>query len=482
MEWRGSTTQVCGLYPFVIGGGAPNVGVPLGPSLLTGATVCCDPISWFQRAKLILNPSMFVLGLPALGKSTLVRRLVLGLSGQGVVPLVLGDLKPDYADLVGAIGGQIIRLGRGLGSLNVLDAGALDDAAAQLDAAGLHERATRLREEAHGRRLNMVDALIVLVRGSATTDTERTVLSAALRLLAERRHQASIAAGAVASAPLLGDLVALLEEAPAEVRLPTLDRGDRERYDGVVDPLQRSLLALIDGPLGGIFARPTSERLRLDATAVCVDVSGISSNDHALQAAVLLACWNEGFGSVEAANELADAGVAPQRRFFIVLDELWRVLRSGEGMVDKVDSLTRLNRQEGVGQAMISHSMADLRALKNEEDRAKARGFVERSGLVIVGGLPPAELTELREVLAFTAAEAAQVTSWSTPPGWDENDAPPGRGKFLIKVGQRPGIPVRVTLTAAEQASNVHNTNKRWTIDLTKAEQAAAASGFGGGR
>src|SRR6476469_22206 len=47
VEWTGSTTQVCGLYPFVVGGGAPSVGVPLGPSLLTGATVCCDPISWF---------------------------------------------------------------------------------------------------------------------------------------------------------------------------------------------------------------------------------------------------------------------------------------------------------------------------------------------------------------------------------------------------------------------------------------------------
>ena len=37
---------------------------------------------------------------PALGKSTFTRRQVLGLAGQGVRPLVLGDLKPDYADLI----------------------------------------------------------------------------------------------------------------------------------------------------------------------------------------------------------------------------------------------------------------------------------------------------------------------------------------------------------------------------------------------
>jgi hypothetical protein len=460
-EWRGTTVQVCGLYPFAVGGGSPTIGVPLGRNLLTGATVCCDPLSWFQRARLILNPSMFLLGLPALGKSTLVRRMVIGLAGAGTVPLVLGDLKPDYVDTVRALGGQVIRLGRGLGSLNVLDVGALDAAADQLTAAGLHGEANALREEAHGRRCTLLEALVTLVRGSAPSDTERTVLSAALRILRDR-HQGARATDPAAPSPLLTDLVEVLEQAPEQVRLPTLDRGDLVRYRHVVDPLQRSVLSLIDGPLGTVFARPTTERLRLDATAVCVDVSGISANDVALQAAVLLACWSEGFGAVEAANALADAGLGPQRRFFIVLDELWRVLRSGQGMVDKVDELTRLNRNSGVGQAMITHSMADLRALRNPEDRDKAKGFIERAGLLICGGLPAQEVDELSEIVAFSRAERQQVTSWSTPPGWDVASLPPGVGKFLIKSGQRPGIPVHVDLTRAELDAAVHDTNKRW--------------------
>ena len=49
-EWRGTTVQVCGLWPWVAGTGTPMVGVPLGRHVHTGATVCCDPISWFQRA------------------------------------------------------------------------------------------------------------------------------------------------------------------------------------------------------------------------------------------------------------------------------------------------------------------------------------------------------------------------------------------------------------------------------------------------
>ena len=48
--------------------------------------------------------------------------------------------------------------------------------------------------------------------------------------------------------------------------------------------------------------------------------------------------------------------------------------------VDRVDALTRLNRQRGVAMAMVSHTMSDLLALPTEEDRMKARGFVERFG------------------------------------------------------------------------------------------------------
>jgi len=92
----------------------------------------------------------------------LVRRLCIGAAASGAVPLVLGDTRPDYVALVRALGGQVIRLGRGFGALNVLDDGGLDDAAAAIDAMAQHgldgdtgirlrEEALRLREEAHGR-------------------------------------------------------------------------------------------------------------------------------------------------------------------------------------------------------------------------------------------------------------------------------------------------------------------------------------------
>ncbi len=451
LEWRASTMQACGLYPFAVGGESPMVGVPLGRNLLTGATVCCDPLSWFRPARILPTPSAFVLGLPALGKSTLVRRQLIGLAARGVTAICAGDLKPDYADVVRALGGQVIQMGRGRGSINPLDPGTLADAACRLVGQPAHQ----LREEAHARRLNMVQALLAMIRGQRGTDTERAVLSAALRLLIGS-HRAD-------RPPVLADLVQMLDQGPDPVRLPTLDRGDDDTYRSVVDPLQRSLIALIDGELGAVFAGQTSTRLSLDSPAVCVDVSGLAGHDETLTAAVLLATWNETYGTVWAANALADAGVAPQRHTLVVLDELWRVLSAGPGMVDRINFLGRTNRQDGVGQIAITHTIADLNALELAQDRAKARGFIERSALLMLGGLPMHELDEIDAgIVRLTGAEKALVSSWHTPTSIARNTAPPGRGKFLLKVANRPGIPVQVLLTDAEIRADVHNTDKRW--------------------
>ena len=178
-EWRGTTRQVCGLWPFIAGSGTPMVGVPLGRDLRTSATVCCDPVNWFTRAGLVATPSVFVLAKPGLGKSTVVRRMALGLCGYGVTPLVFGDLKPDYVDLIVALGGNVVSLGRGQGTLNVLDPGASATAAGRLTGAARR----KLLADAHGRRLTMMVALIALNRRGPVSDTEEAILSAALGVL-----------------------------------------------------------------------------------------------------------------------------------------------------------------------------------------------------------------------------------------------------------------------------------------------------------
>ena len=425
------------------------VGVPLGRTFTSGATLCADPISWFQDASLISNPSIFVLGRPGLGKSSLLRRMVLGLAGFGVIPLVLGDLKPDYVDLIEALGGQVIRLGRGRGYLNVLDPGEATSAAERLQGRARAE----VLADALARRHTMVATLITLSRSARPTDREEMILDRALRLLDERHR----------GVPVLADLVSLISEAPAELREVAMDRGDDDRYLDITEPLSVSLAGLLGrGRLGEIFSQPSSTPMRRDRPVV-FDVSSIDDAETALQGAALMACWSTGFGAVNIANALADAGLEPRRHYQAVLDELWRALRAGQGIVDRVDVLTRLNRQRGVGVAMCSHTMSDLQALASEEDRQKARGFVERCGMVALGGLPQAEMAALTQVVPLSEAEQQQLIGWQDPAAWTSTGtggAPPGRGNFLIKVGGRPGIPIHVSLTPSERG--LHDTNRLW--------------------
>ncbi|MEV6814604.1 ATP/GTP-binding protein [Micromonospora sp. NPDC051296] len=472
--WRATTVQACGLWPFASGSGAPMTGIPLGQHINTGATVCGDPLNWFTRARYISNPSLFMLGMPGLGKSTLINRMLIGLSAQGVVPLVLGDLKPDYADTVRALGGQVISIARGVGGLNILDPGAMGMAAARIGG----QAGQALAAETHGRVLNMVAALLTIVRGVPITDHEQSVLSACLRHLREHTPQGQTFR--------LPQLLNVLEEGPPRVRQVTLDRGQESRYRDAVDPLHRSLLGILDGPLGDTFASETSTRIDPDATAVCIDISRIGEADGQLTAAAMLAAWSDGLGTVAASHALADAGLAPRRWFFTVLDELWRPLRAASGIVDRIDALTRLNRSLGLADAKITHTLKDAEALGNEADKAKARGFVERAGMVACAGLPRAEMEELGRVVGLSRREIELVSSWSSPPGWAQdggNEEPPGRGRFLIKVGGRPGIPIRVAITDTER--HLHDTNTRWIAngeaERMMAERAAVVRAVTGG-
>lgn len=445
-SWRGTSRQVCGLWPMASGSGSPIVGVPIGRHLISGATVCCDPLNWFL-GHLIGNPSAWVQGLPGLGKSTLVRRWVLGLAGYGVTPMILGDLKPDYVDLITALGGQVIRVGPGRDAINVLDASEALAAADRL----VGDARRQLLADASARRHAMVAALITIVRQGRLSDREETILDRAIAVLDERN-----------TSPVLGDLLQVIRDAPDAVRQVAIDRGDMSRYQDITEGLEASLMALTaGGRLSELFCRQTTTPMLTDRPVV-FDISSLGDDQKTLQAAVLMACWSYGFGTINVHNALADAGVIAQRHFFLVMDELWRAIRVGEGMVDRIDALTRLNRQRGVGQAFVTHSLRDLRSV-SPEDQEKARGFAEKAGMVVAGGLPGAELELLNDVAQFSGAEQHLVRGWETPMSWHSSAGiAPGAGNFLLKVGAKPGIPIHVALTERERA--VNDTNKRWAM------------------
>ena len=167
----------------------------------------------------------------------------------------------------------------------------------------------------------------------------------------------------------------------------------------------RSLRALIRGEFGEIFNGHTTTRLQLDAAAIDVDVSNIPHSDASpLRGAVLLACWGEGFGAVEAAHHLADVGLERKRTFQIIMDELWQVLQSHSSMISKVNQLSRLNRQTATELVMITHSIADLAAFDSKQSQNEADGLIERSRVKFFGPLPKKEINRLRDVVELSEA------------------------------------------------------------------------------
>jgi hypothetical protein len=434
-EYQATTVQACGLFPFTAGSGAPAVGVPFGRHMMWGEVVCCDPFAWMD-AGLTTNRGVFFLGQPGTGKSSGGKRICRGCMAFGVVPLFLGDAKPDYTSVVQSAGGQVIRIGRGLDRINPLDAGPLGVALQRLSGPA----ADRLRLEVRGRRLNATLALCALVRSDAPiSNAEETVIGAAVDLLTDR--------GTID--PTIPDVLGVIREgsdrlvSAAEVDTPEEYRAETRR-------LRQTLRMLCEGSLKGVFDGPTSTPIDLDAPAVSIDISAVTSAGDTLLSAAMLSTWSYGFAVIDASTALADAGLGEPRRYLAVLDELWRALRGAPGLVDHADALTRVYRGRNVAHMKITHSLDDLNALPTEADRAKARGFIDRCAITVLAGLPMRELDEIARIVPLSHQEKLMVASWSSPETWQPGARHPGRGKYLITTGQRVGIPVELEVVGDE--------------------------------
>ena len=324
-EWQTTTNLGAGFNPNVVGAAAPMIGTPLGRHVTTEAEVGCDPLSWFREG-IIANPSSFVLSLPGLGKSTLIRKMLMGDVAQGHVPIIAGDIKGEYVGFTHQVGGQVITIGHGMGHLNPLDVGALgrvipmlEDNRAELEATGHVGLIGRAEEQVHGRQVTMVSTLIGLGRGEPIRDYESMLVSVALREM----YEASDIDWA--NPPELMHLIEHLEDGSELLRRKGRARTGQE-WARRIDPLLLSLNALLDGATGQIFSGQTTAPINVDSTAVCIDVSAIDRGDAAMKAAVMMACWSAAFGAIEASHMLADAGMSKQRYFSATLDEMWQVL------------------------------------------------------------------------------------------------------------------------------------------------------------
>lgn len=518
-EFRGTTAQVPGFYPFPIGASAPLDGAPVGTHLVTGQPVGFDQLGWFEAGQ-ITAPAAMVFGLNGFGKSSLNRRIVCHDLATGVRPLIMGDHRPDFVNMMRQmvltdsagrtvydddgkpITPQVTSVGFD-SPMNPLAVGTFGSLISRLprQARDLAEREMRARQ------VTAATGLLEICSGRQIAPHEETLLTTALRVLYEADNEFSLT-----HAPLPGDVLRLLREVPQTLVTATATASDHDprlrraqdlldasgalgrrahdevaidRYLLLTENLRQSLDQLVSGQFGEIFNAPTREPINIDALGVCVDMSRLPANARKLRAAVLLACWSDGFSAVEASHLLSDHGLQSPGNYDLVCDEFSLVLGVGNGIVWRVDEVTRVQREQGTGTLFTTHTVKDLKAFDSMEDRQRAMGFLDRARVKVCFPLPEDEAALMEGKVNLNDQEAATLAEWATTPrgvddpvvdeiseaDWENgvrattrkiHTIPPGMGKFLIKEGEQPGIPVQMHLTATERSTEIHNTNKRF--------------------
>lgn len=427
--WQGTSTQLAGLYPFVGGSGSRVRGVPIGHDLHTHEPVGLHPGDWLKSG-LITNTGMWVQAQPGVGKSAFAKRLGTGLCAMGWMMFVPADVKGEYSPLISRLGGTVIKIGRGFDAINPLDPGPLGQLLATVPAGRQRDA---LRESIRARQTALLEGLLLLELDRAPTTTERNLVSRALDVATDATDDGQ---------PTIPEVRAVLDQAPQALLDAARVEGRPERYFDLMREVLSALDLLVDGPLRGLFDRRSTARLDPASPATSLDISVLDEETDEVVAAAMLCSWAWGSGMIEARQ--AGAG----KNILWIQDEAWRALRTGPGLVEKSDRMTRLNRHKGVASVYLTHSMDDLEALPSAEDRAKARGIASRCAIHVYGGLPATELSSL--AVSLSSREADMLASWQSAGTWVPGQRHPGRGLYLIKAGERAGLPVRMHLNRRE--------------------------------
>jgi hypothetical protein len=258
------------------------------------------------------------MGQPGIGESTIVKRLMTGLVAFGVTAVIPGDVKGEYSALVEHLGGQVWRIGRGRHALNPLDAGPLRAAVAQTQGT---ER-ERLLETVRARRLALLEALVVIVRRTEVTVTERRLLDVAvdLAVAADPRRE-----------PIIPDVLRVLATPPAQL-LSIAACPDELAFRRDARDLLNTLGVLCTGAIRGMFDRPSSVAAELNTPALSLDISDLDNDEDEVVAAAMLSSWAWAAAVIDGSTAVGQC-----RTVLRIQDELWRALRVAPGLVERSD-------------------------------------------------------------------------------------------------------------------------------------------------
>lgn len=418
--WRGTSNQVCGLYPFLAADPLPSAGIPLGIDIHAGTTFPYAPAEWVRR-HIVENPNVLLTGRPGSGKSTVAKLVTIRGAVVGVKTLIAGDLKGEYNELARWLGVTPTVLGGSPLRLNPLDAGPLGKHTAPNEA----EREIR-SAEVRRRRLALLGALAAMAVTRPLTSAEDGALALVLRRVEgpETSHKAL-------RDPVIPEVVGELD-CISETDAKDLWFNSLRELRDEIRPVALGLRGMLDGALGGVFDGATTHPLDFQAPIQTVDISRLESRGDAAIAGVLacLSSWSQ--AAIDDPDEGADA---PSRQ--LVRDEMWRQLRF-PWLTAKIDSDLRLSRKNGVVQFLVTHELGDFDAAADPET---AQLIVGKCSIQVTYAQDIPEHSRVGEKLALNATERQMVASWTAGQ----------RGRGLWRIGPRRRYVVQTRLSEIEK-------------------------------
>lgn len=247
-----TTRQAEILNPALVASPTDDEGIAIGRDLLSNSTVAHDPFTAYRR-KVITSPSVIVLGLIGVGKSSLLKTVYvlrpIILRGRRVVTLDRKDRggEGEYCELTRLLGGQpfSMRIGGGGTVINPLD----PQITAVIGRAGQYRLLRAMAERANNSTpLDKWEAEALRIAHAAT--------------LALAEYQGRV--------PLLADLVGLLGGVPRDM---DASPGARERLHQAGLGVKFLLTTILSDELAGLFDGPTSSHVRLDSKLTTFDIS-----------------------------------------------------------------------------------------------------------------------------------------------------------------------------------------------------------------
>lgn len=382
LAWeRGSTAQVCSIYPFSVHHPRSARGVLIGIDLLTGDAFCWDPFEAYAEGY-VTNPNVAIFGQPGQRKSTLVKtylsRMFALYGDRRWVGIV--DPKGEYTTLADELGLHVVRLAPGgTTRINPLAPGP----------AAAHEDPDKTAL----RRADTVHDLLSAVLRRDLTPSEEAIVYAVVDVVT-----GGVASGRVAE-PTLADLAGLLADPTAELAARARRTADQITDDAA--DLDHALSSLLGQSLRGMFDGQSTVSLAGDGRGVVVDLSGLDPGSRAMPLVMMAATgW------------LQEFLVCPGPQRLQVIDELW-IGAGDQHFVRHVQRCQKLGRTYGTANVHIAHKVTDATA-QADDGRAEAKiaaGLLADCDTKIILRQDPEQLDIAQRAFGLSTTERQWVGS-----------------------------------------------------------------------